>query len=112
MEESNKTELALPKRIRRTHSKSFKAKLVALVAAGDQSIAQIALEHNLNANQLHKWIKTSEARVSTTKMVPVCITPNHLRSSPVMELSIADAVLRFHSAWDPSAVAQLIKAVK
>ncbi len=86
--------------------------MVALVAAGEESIAQIALKHDLNANQLHKWIKESTAPVKSTKMVPVCITTNQSHCSPVMELSIAGAVLRFHTEWDPSAVADLIKAVQ
>lgn len=60
MLEPIKAEQASRKRTRRTHSKAFKAKLVALVAAGEKSIAQIAMEHDLNANQLHKWIKASQ----------------------------------------------------
>lgn len=45
-----------PKRVRRTFSKEFKAHLVSLVNAGEQSIASIAQEHEINANLLHTWV--------------------------------------------------------
>ena len=41
---------------RRTYSKRFKAELVARYLSGDESIAAIALEHDINANLLHNWI--------------------------------------------------------
>ncbi len=115
MEELDKSILGSPKRIRRTHSKAFKARLVALADSGKQSVAQIALDHKLNANQLRKWIKESEPLSGDHQLVPVVVEqPDQPLSSavPVIELNIAGVLIRIYHYWDPTAVAKLIKAVR
>lgn len=115
MEELDKSVLDSPKRIRRTHSKAFKARLVALANSGRQSVAQIALDHKLNANQLRKWIKESNSRAHTHQLVPVRVEQSEQLSSsdtPAMELNISGALIRFHHGWDADAVARLIKALR
>ncbi len=47
--------------------------LVALANSGKQSVAQIALDHRLNANQLRKWIKESESASGDHQLVPVSV---------------------------------------
>ena len=42
-------------RARRSYTKKFKTRLVAECATGDKSIAQVAMEHQINANLIHKW---------------------------------------------------------
>lgn len=54
MEDLNASELERPKRIRRTHSKAFKAQLVGKAEAGEVSVAQTAMDNRINANQLRK----------------------------------------------------------
>ena len=44
------------KRKRRTYSKRFKAELVAECLAGEDSIASIALRHDINPNLVHRWV--------------------------------------------------------
>src|SRR5690625_2282288 len=44
------------KRKRRTYSKRFKAELVAECLAGEDSIASIALRHEINPNLVHRWV--------------------------------------------------------
>ena len=44
------------KRKRRTYSKRFKAELVAECLAGEDSIASIALRHDINPNLVHRWL--------------------------------------------------------
>lgn len=116
MEELDKRVLdSSPKRTRRIHSKAFKAQLVALANSGQQSVAQIALDHKLNANQLRKWIKESDSSAQTHQLVPVRVEQSVRLSSsdtPVMELNISGVLIRFHHGWDADAVARLIKAVR
>ena len=70
MEDLNPSDLERPKRVRRTHSKAFKAQLVALAEAGDMSEAQIAMDNRINANQLRKWMKESGSAPAAQSMVP------------------------------------------
>lgn len=42
---------------RRSYSKSFKAEVIQECAQPGASIASIALNHSLNANLVHKWIR-------------------------------------------------------
>ncbi|MEN5315851.1 IS66-like element accessory protein TnpA [Pseudomonas koreensis] len=42
---------------RRSYSKSFKAQVIQECAQPGASIASIALNHSLNANLVHKWIR-------------------------------------------------------
>jgi len=45
MQEQNSDQLERPKRVRRTHSKAFKAQLVAQANTGDVSVAKLAMEY-------------------------------------------------------------------
>ena len=56
--------------IRRSYSKELKASIVAECLSGYRSVASIALEHGINANLVHKWIRLSREKTST-RMVPV-----------------------------------------
>ncbi|MFC6340101.1 IS66-like element accessory protein TnpA [Pseudomonas karstica] len=49
---------------RRSYSKSFKAQVIQECADPGASIASIALNHSLNANLVHKWIRL-QAQKST-----------------------------------------------
>ena len=45
------------RRTHRTYSPQFKAELVALCQHPDISIAAVALQHGMNTNVLHPWLK-------------------------------------------------------
>jgi len=49
-----------PPRRRRRFSDAFKARVVALCAEPGASVSRVALDHQLNANMVRRWI--SEAR--------------------------------------------------
>ncbi|MGE1153945.1 transposase [Pseudomonas kitaguniensis] len=51
---------------RRTHSKSFKAQVIQECAQPGASIASIALNHSLNANLVHKWIRLQAQHCAAT----------------------------------------------
>lgn len=48
------------KRTRRQYTPEFRAKLVALCAQPEWSVARVAREHDINANLLHKWRRAAE----------------------------------------------------
>lgn len=113
MEESIRSEPTQTRRTRRTFSKQFKAELVARVDVGEQSLAQIALEHNINANLLHKWVASVRESEQHMAIVPVAVSDNHRDSQPDLsfELYHGCGTFRFSSRWDPASVASLIKAL-
>ena len=60
---------------RRRHTPAFRAKIVARSQQPGASVAAIALEHNLNANLVHKWRRLAEQKtsspVSSSEFLPV-----------------------------------------
>ena len=113
MKEIIRSEPSQPRRTRRTFSKQFKAELVARVNLGEQSLAQIALEHKINANRLHKWVAAARESEQPQAIVPVAVVDNGPASQPgsSFELHHACGTFRFSSRWDPASVALLIKAL-
>ena len=118
MEDANPNELDRPKRVRRTHSKVFKARLVALAESGNMSVAQIALDNRINANQLRRWMNEAHPVKASQKMLPVSVAdiPAEVSvttaSTVVMELTISGSAIRIHHTWDPQAVATLIRSLQ
>lgn len=47
-------------RTHRTYTRQFKAELVAAAKQSGTSIAALALQHGMNANVLHRWLKEHE----------------------------------------------------
>ena len=45
------------RRVRRTYTREFKTQLVAECTSGEKSIAQLSIEHRINANLIHKWTR-------------------------------------------------------
>ena len=59
-------------RKRRRFSATYKAKIVALCRQPGVSVARIALEHQLNANLVRRWIRHQQAPVTAPPaFVPV-----------------------------------------
>lgn len=113
MQEILRSELEPSRRARRTFTKQFKAELVNQVAAGHESIAKIARDHDINANLLHKWVNAARDSCEYGAMVPVNILakPKPNKDSPSFELSLECGTFRFSQCWDPAAVALLIKSL-
>ncbi|MDV8156629.1 transposase [Acinetobacter bereziniae] len=49
-------------RPRRTFTTEFKQHLIGLCQQPDTSVAKVAMQHQINANLLHKWISQSKSR--------------------------------------------------
>ena len=57
------------KKPRRTFTAEFKHQLIQQCQQPDTSVAKVAMQHQINANLLHKWIRQSRS------MVPSFTTP-------------------------------------
>ena len=49
-----------PVRQRRSYTPEFKAELVAHYLDGDDSLASLAMDHGMNPNVLHRWVREHE----------------------------------------------------
>ena len=125
-------------RPRRRHSARFKAELVRLAADPDRSVASVAREHHVNANQLFRWIADARRGArrgappepgSGTTMVPVAVaslpagsrapTPPPSATAPptspaaaTLEVEVPGATLRFGPGWTPGPVAALLELLR
>ena len=54
------------RRTHRTYTPEFKAELVKACKQPGASIAALALQHGMNANVLHRWLKEHRKRVGNT----------------------------------------------
>ncbi len=63
---------------RRRYSSDFKARVVKACRQQNQSVAAIALNHGLNANLVHKWIRKarlSERDTTIPAFLPLSVPP-------------------------------------
>jgi transposase-like protein len=58
------------KKPRRTFTAEFKNKLIQQCQQPDTSVAKVAMQHQINANLLHKWIRQSESMSPPLKSLP------------------------------------------
>ena len=61
------------KKPRRTFTAEFKNKLIQQCQQPDTSVAKVAMQYQINANLLHKWIRQSRSTP------PVLTTPSSLQ---------------------------------
>jgi transposase len=62
---------------RRWHSKTFKDEAVAACRESGVSLASVALERQVNANLLRRWVKDAEAKSAAARTIDA------VRSEPV-----------------------------
>ena len=58
------------KKPRRTFTAEFKHQLIQQCQQPDTSVAKVAMQHQVNANLLHKWIRQSRSMVPALKSPP------------------------------------------
>lgn len=98
---------------RRRHTPELKAQLVAACLQPGASIAAIALAHQLNANQLHKWIKAQRSQQPNVSglasppsaLVPVTLQPIKTAQSEDIQIEIRRAHANIHITWPISQAA-------
>ena len=75
------------KKPRRIFTAEFKQHLVGLCQQPDTSVAKVAMQHQINANLLHKWIRQSRSMVPSltissipqTDFLPVILHPTPVK---------------------------------
>ncbi|ENW32335.1 transposase [Acinetobacter lwoffii] len=75
-------------RARRIFATDFKQNLVELCLQPDTSVAKVTMQHQINANLLHKWIRHSRSMVPsfTTPSIPQTdFLPVILHPTPVKQ---------------------------
>ena len=72
---------------RRTFTAEFKHQLIQQCQQPDTSVAKVAMQHQINANLLHKWIRQSRSMVPSltissipqTDFLPVILHPTPVK---------------------------------
>jgi transposase len=107
----------------RRHSDAFKRAIVAQSLRGDTSVARLAREHNVNANQVFNWRKqfgdvqpgaaTDACTFLPVALAAVPVTPASVGDQPdtrgVIELTVGQAQLRLEGAVDKTVLALVLQ---
>ena len=97
MQETVSTPETPKRRARRSYTKEFKAGIVAQCRHGEKSIAQVAMEQQINANLIHKWSRQF-GDSDHQPMVPVAmkVAPDCHR----VDVLIGEVTVRFVGSID------------
>ena len=116
-----------PRRTRRHYPPALKADLIARATAPGASVSAVARAHDVNANQLFKWIARARqhgALAPGATMVPVTVSPPAPHASrpcapaaavappTSVRLALDGATLHLDGAWDPERVGALVRAIR
>ena len=101
MQETISTPGTPGRRARRSYTKEFKTRLVAQCTNGDKSIAQVAMEHQINANLIHKWSRQLK-RPDGQTMVPVEMVESPIAATgdSRIDVLVGGATVRFIGGVD------------
>ena len=105
---------------------TFKAWLVAQAARPGVSAAALAMRHEINANQLRRWMRLEHlAQTSRTPMVlpvilgpqprgmePAAVTPQSAPAGTPVEIEIAGAVVRVQQGTEPAHLRMVLQALR
>ena len=98
---------------RRSYPKALKATIVSECLTGVRSVASIAMEHGINANLVHKWIRLSREKPST-RMVPV--SPPAVEELAAdgghIELSLSGATIRLYGDVVEGRIRTVLRALQ
>jgi len=111
MQENISTAEAPKRRPRRSYTKEFKASIVAECRQGEKSIAQVAMEHQINANLIHKWSRQLNDS-NHQAMVPVTMTAAAHTDCERIDVLIGDVTVRFVGAIDANNARVVLDAIQ
>ena len=99
---------------RRTYSKEFKIDAVAQCERGDRSLAQVAMDLQINANLVRRWQKELNADPGSAKLIPVNVAhaPPAVDQSGYIEININTSTLKVVGSVECHYVAQLLRALR
>jgi transposase len=99
----------------RQHSTEFKRAVVAKSFEDGASVARLAREFNINANQVFNWRKQFAAlhgavnETPAAALLPVTVMDEHVSATPgVIVLMVATAQLRLEGSVDSATLAQVL----
>ena len=91
---------------RRRHSAQFKAHVLAECAKPGASVAGVALANGVNANMVHKWMRTAPGTSAPpAKFVAVAVTPDS-HSRPPIHIEVRRGAMAVQVNWPVSAAAE------
>lgn len=101
------------RRSRRTYTKEFKAQLVAQCNLGEKSIAQLSMDHQINANLIHKWTRQLSG-TDKQEMLPVKVIAlsDNADSSNRVEVSIGQTTIRFYGVVDAQSAKVVLELLR
>jgi len=101
------------RRMRRSYTKEFKARLVAECTIGDKSIAQVAMEHQINANLIHKWSRQLK-HSSGQAMVPVAMREGTITATDHsrIEVVFGEVTVKFIGSIDHSSARVVLELLR
>lgn len=115
------------RRTHRTYSPQFKAELVAACGEPGASVASVAMQHGINANVLHRWLKEAQQglhrldwspdfipiTLNTPLPIPESSTPETGSSpEPDIRIECQRAGLSVTICWPVSAAAQCAQVLR
>jgi transposase-like protein len=107
---------------KRVFSTAFKVWLVAQAGRPGVSVAALAMRHEINANQLRRWMRLEHlAQAEGAPVVlPVVLAPCELEPadvtarpapiSPTIEIEVAGAVVRVPHGTEPAQLRMVLQA--
>jgi transposase-like protein len=106
--------MSSPLRQRRTHSKTFKAMLIAQCQEPGASIAAVAMAHQINDNMLRTWIRKAAlagemATADKSIAIPSRIIPLQLaavESTQFIRIHLQQGKTHIHMEWPMANAAQ------
>lgn len=129
MDDSGHTPVWTGQRIARTNARgrhrylpAFKAWIVDQALVPGTSLAGLAMRHQVNANQLRRWVTLRQrlgseaAPAPAPKLLPVVVTAPPVTSSEssahAIELDVAGVVVKVRSGVDPAALRTVIMVLR
>ena len=115
MQESVSTNDTPKRKTRRSYTKAFKFRIVAQCNDGEKSIAQLSLDHQINANLIHKWCRQFKASNNPQRMIPVVPDTAHPDYADVgsrIEVVYGAVTVRFLGSVDQRCAQAVLSALR
>jgi len=107
---------------KRVFSTAFKAWLVAQAGQPGVSVAALAMRHEINANQLRRWMRLEHLAQPTRApaVLPVTMLSQAcerealppLQSAPPIEIEFAGAIVRVHRGTEAEQLRTVLQALR
>lgn len=111
---------------KRVFSTAFKMWLVGQAVRPGVSVAALAMRHEINANQLRRWMRLDHLAPSSRSpaVLPVVLTPQPCGKEPAaaipqsapaslpIEIEVAGALVRVHHGTEPAQLRMVLQALR